>query len=70
MLRLTMNFATTAAKRLRLTGSGAIKRKGEGMRHNTGLQRPRVTQRRRGRVRLVANPTILKRMRLLIKGVR
>lgn len=69
-MNVIIRFATTAAKRFRLTGSGAIKRKGQGMRHNTGLLRPRVTQRRRGRQRLVATPTILKRVRLLMQGVR
>lgn len=63
-------FARTAAKRFRITADGRIRMKGMGMRHNTGLKRPRVTQARRRRRYVVGTNRIIKKLKKLILGQR
>mmetsp|Transcript_9762 Transcript_9762/g.24783 ORF Transcript_9762/g.24783 Transcript_9762/m.24783 type:complete len:99 (+) Transcript_9762:43-339(+) len=61
---------SSSAKRFRLTASGKVRMKGQGLRHNLGKLRPRQQAARKARRYLEATPKILKKLRKLIKGQR
>ena len=54
-----------AKKRFRLTKRGVLKRKADGMRHNTGLKRPSRQSRKRA-ITTIASAKIVRRLRRMI----
>jgi ribosomal protein L35 len=59
-------LSSAAKKRFRGTGRGVIKRKSQGMRHNTGMKRPGVQARKRGTRELVGTPSIVRKIKRMI----
>ncbi|KAJ1452243.1 hypothetical protein M885DRAFT_527660 [Pelagophyceae sp. CCMP2097] len=59
-------FKHSAARRFKITGTGDIKCKSINLGHNTGYKRPRVQARKRAQNRLVCNPAIIRKLKIIL----